>query len=187
MKTTKSYFENNYLKYFKAPNKIRATVKMGSGDTDEQRINSVLTRAKDILEYLFEGTDLWIKLIVWNKSFGSLDELNATGFRMEHADSQFNLIGSKVLSDDETYDSEALALYYKSFSFELIKPLVNSSATFELGVEPSANVRVYYLHFDNPPFLVNIYDDRGLEFICTDLEFLEKFKERYKDWIIEVE
>ena len=161
----------------------------GDIKNDNLRVQKVIQRFKDISKEIFRDKDIWIALILWNIERATVKELEVCGFNFENADFKFE--GSKydsvfVGDNFENFqDSQILYLYYNRFDFLKLKGLVKAIAGFELGVEPSANITCYFLNFETGnEVLLNLYDDRGMEFLTTNEGLQEKVLKKFKNYIL---
>ena len=180
----KSIFENLDLEHFGKDNKINLVFEMGESEDNFERVNSTLIKSKEILDFLFNKKNLWVKLIIWNKSFNTRQQLENCHFDWNKAKVVIELNDSVILKEFEKEDTESYCLFYPQYEFENIKPIIQAIAAFELGIYPAANITAYFISFDRYPFLVNLYDDRGMEVLFCDTQQYDTLKNEFSKYII---
>lgn len=154
----------------------------GNIKDENLRVKNVIQRFKEISEAVFINKDIWIALIMWNNSMGTYKDLQDCKFKTDEATLLLEGdINDKIFHFDDYEDCKIIYLYYNKYDFAKVEPLVTAIAGFELGVEPSANVNAYFLNFqEDNAVLLNLYDDRGMELITTNLEFRQKILKQFR-------
>jgi hypothetical protein len=177
-------FETSYLKFFGSESEMSLVLEMGEGEDAVQRVNITHQKSKEVLDYLFDSRDLWIKLIIWNKSFNTRFELEKCQFDWKKPMQVVDLHDSIVLNASEKVDTDAYFLYYPKYDYEMVRPLIQAIAAFELGLDPSANISAEFMSFGRSPVLVNLYDDRGMEIISIDSDHHQVLMNRFIRYVL---
>lgn len=113
----------------------------------EMDLKKLYEKASELISKLFDENSIYVRLIFWDKK-----EFIANK-------SAFN----NIIDVNNKKDSDILLLEFKSFSNELYN-IIKQHLNFELVIEPSMNVTCFMFNFDIK-VLLNIYDDRGADFI----------------------
>lgn len=175
------YFIENYRINFSNQNIYKAVFKLGLSSNYFIRFEEAIKHFRNITEYLFDKKDMYILLVKW----GSKSEENYYGkpdFICDSVDEEYNLEFFKErFGFDLTSDDEICLLYNKRFYYDSVRQIIDGIVGFDLGLDSGLNISAYFISFDNTPFLVNMYDDRGME-VLTDSAFLiENVKNEFRD------
>ncbi|MFZ4797324.1 MAG: DUF3885 domain-containing protein [Bacteroidia bacterium] len=174
-------FKQQYTEYFGNNQELKVVFEMGGNKRGKNRIFQIEKRFNEIADWLLDDKEFWIILTVWNTNLGTMSDLLKSGFNLNSATNIFK--GDKldkIVEADITNNDEVFYLYYDSYKYSEIKPLIESIAAFEIGIEPSANINAYIVSFDKEPFFLNLYDDRGMEFLCHDNILFNNIKARFE-------
>jgi hypothetical protein len=158
-------------------------IELGEDLEGEKRINQGLIRSRDIFNFVFENDDIWIRLILWDIEFlDTYNSLVACGFKFDECDNVYEVSNPVGLDEYQLEDTKVCYLHYKKFEFEKIKPLLSAIFTYELDVEPSANVSAVFLKKNLYLTLINPYDDRGLDILTNNSSNFDKINEKFDKW-----
>ena len=173
----KDFFLEKSLAIIKEQNTCKLIIELAGEEGNEyQRAQ----RAKSILEQsllcLFEKDPIRMAMISWGTNIG---------FRKQILDCR---ISAKIMPnwikgsfEDEVFDAQRFKpdLIYYSHHIEISDALKigNGIINNELGVDPYIHANVYFMAFNDRPFLINLFDDRYFELICK-AEFEDYLKEK---------
>lgn len=138
----------------------------------DKKVNQVLDRCNQILQDCFLEKDIWLRIILWNKR-EKINLLNA-GLKITHAD---------LILEENIEANDTLILYKKKFSSSFLEPILLSNINYEIGKNPFANITCYFINF-SIPLVINIYDDRGMDVVSPNKEFIKNLSSKYKDWLV---
>nr|MBB6139724.1 hypothetical protein [Mucilaginibacter sp. X5P1] len=68
------------------------------------------------------------------------------------------------------------------YSSSFVYPIVRSIVNFDLGEEPYANITCYFIDFESQ-FIVNIYDDRGMDIYSLNNLLLRDVELKFSKWL----
>lgn len=151
----------------------------------QKRVEQALTRSNDIFNLVFDKKEIWVRLILWNLKFQEThDKLISCGFRFEENDGVLEVNNPINLNNAQLEDAKVYYIHYNEFDFEKIKPLLSAIFSFELAIQPSADISAVFLNTQDSLTLINPYDDRGLNIITTDALSFNKIEETFKKWAL---
>lgn len=158
----------------------RLRFEMGGECEGAIRHERVVTRALRILDHLFRGGSIWLRIECWGESGPNtvepcMNDLQQCGFR-DDADCRLSLLEE---------DSYILLLFWRRYRPDIVEPIVRAIAGFELGIMPSANVRCYFVSFDDDPAVANLYDDRGMDVVASRREGLDDLAQMFRSYLLE--
>ncbi len=131
----------------------RNRVELGQDYDGSKRIKVAVTKAIEELNSCFKGENLWLRVILWDKT----DEKDLLNPVLESI--KENLKYSLI--EDNSF---ILYYFFDIFDIDKIITLVKSSIYYDLGIEPSINITCFYFNLETQ-ILVNIYDDRGMDIV----------------------
>jgi hypothetical protein len=158
-------YNERYLQHFSKKNDYSFKINLAKSKDYRKRSTEALITARKTLDIFFNDRPLIIRLVVWNKDMVDLNFIKKEIIKINEVDVELDLSNSITLSENEKEDTCSLCLYYKRYSFEKISNLVLSVINNEIGRNPALNATFYCINFEDDPFLINIYDDRGLEIL----------------------
>ena len=177
-------FLSDYKKYFGGEKGDQLVFEMGEEiDEPKKRVDQVISRFKEITNCVLGDNGFWVILIAWDESRGTLKDLEKCGFHFDKAsffkkEKAVNNITSLDISEDDGL----YYLYYNSYERKDILPLISAIAGYELGIVESANISAYLVSFHEVPILLNLYDDRGMELISNDLDWVKSQTENFANY-----
>jgi hypothetical protein len=172
-------FENSFIQKFGdldrtslgsiVENKLR--FELGGEGTDSARITQAIKRSNQILQYCFDESPIWLRIILWSDE----EEVNLknAGLIVHNADKVFRNKG----------DEEILYLYFKKYLSFQVSPIITSIINYDMAEEPSANITCYFVDLEKL-ILVNIYDDRGMDVYALNQEFIKDLSSKFQSWMI---
>lgn len=182
-------FIDSYKRSFGNNSELKLTFEMGGDEDGIKRVNQVVQRFKEISDYIFKDKEVWVLLIIWDANGSNKKELLSSGFNINNATSYFHgdlndgLINKENFYEDALNEAEILYIKYDLYQFECIFPLVYSKAGFELGIDNTAGIVSYFITFENPPILLNVYDDRGMELLTHDKKVINDVGTKFSKYL----
>lgn len=163
-------FENKYEKIFNDNKCLQSIFDFGKNSHDDKsKVVYIHNIMKNLFDQMFKNKDLYIILFIWNTNFGTEQDLLDLGFDYNLMDKKYDNI---TIKDHQLTDNPENTiinlLYIEKYNYDKIKFLIQATATWELDLNPTANVNAYFINFsDNNDILINFHDDRGLEILTT--------------------
>jgi hypothetical protein len=148
----------------------------GKVKNSKNRVANVLERSRLIFSDILAGKDFWIRLCTWDGVTNTLNKLSKVGFKIDKAGAFYEQNEDCELEDNEDENCEIVYLYYNSFNFEDIYPLILVIASFDLGLEPHIDIKAFFICFHPSHILINLYDDRGMEVIASKNDIKKSVK-----------
>lgn len=177
-------FWSKYKTYFENDKGEQLVFELGEEiDDDNNRLNQALGRFTQIVNSILDNKDVWIILFCWNENLGSFEDLKKCGFNPSNANFIYKIDKENNVTNLEIDDDDGLyLLYYEKYNIGNLIPLASAVVAKDLGLEKSANVNAYFLNFSENPILINLYDDRGMELISNDLNWIKDKTKKVKDY-----
>lgn len=174
-----NYFLENYKINFSENTKYQIVVDLGTSKDNLTRFDETVNRFKSVSDYLFKNKETYVVLIRWDAK-SEEDYYGKASQSIEVADEKYDLKPySKVLDLEFESDDEIVLLYHNSYSYISIEKIVRGLAGFDLALDEGLNLTAYFISFEKAPFLVNMYDDRGLEILTNDDYLNKQIRERF--------
>lgn len=188
MGTDQNIIEKLELSYKKIMDKSSLSryscrIELGGFLQDEHRVKQGIKRSKDIFGTIFENNEIWVRLVLWNLQFSdTYNDLISCGFNFEKSDKVLEVTNPVGLDEDQKEDTKVCYLHYKTYEFEKIEPLLTAIFSYELALEPSANISAVFMDVNNSLTLINPYDDRGLDIITNDSLYFDMIRKKFDEW-----
>lgn len=173
---------------------LRFDLQIGNTDTDEY-FKEVTRRASTIFQSAFETSDQVFlvfmdykykrrKIRFSNFTFKQIDNLIKTEVsyseekRLYEPNDKFdirNIAIIKTTTDKINYKSILTAIGHSDFSPR--QPRLDENSVF-------TSKEVYFINIDKK-LIFNMYDDRGLDIISTDIETIRPIYKKHNDWLLD--
>lgn len=168
------------IKNFFQKENYKIIFKMGENKDDYKRVSEVMEKFRCISEYIFKNNKVWILLFIWDKE--DLNILLKDVF-IQSASTIHKIYNNDSFLSYFPYDTEAISeakiflLEYDEFRYKNIENLVKLHAGYELALDNTLNISFYIISMSYQyNTLINLYDDRGLELLTDNNNFIEDIK-----------
>jgi RHS repeat-associated protein len=173
-------FEKDFIKTFGDNNRSslvsvkenRIRVELGGSLTVSNRVEQALFRSKQILQYCFGKSQIWLRIILWDDN--ERENLKKADFKLNHA----NLFFEGVVANEKV-----LYVHFKEYAELFVNPIILAIINYEINKEPYANITCYFINFSTP-VLLNIYDDRGMDIFSPNKRLINGIADQYNSWLI---
>lgn len=171
-------FENSFIQKFgdldraslSSLGKSKSRFELGGEGTDLDRIKQATERSNQILQYCFDESPIWLRIILWSDD--EEENLKNAGLVVQNADKAFR-----------NEEEEILYLYFEKYSSLQVSSVITSIINYDMAVEPSANITCYFVNLEKL-ILANIYDDRGMDVYAPNKGFIKDLSSKFKSWLI---
>jgi len=141
---------------------------LGGDFESDQRVEIAHQRASEVLTYIYNKKEIWIKITLWSKK----DE--------QELESLLNK--SDIIFQKETKGQKLIYLYFEQFELSIVDPLIKAIIGFELGYDYGLNITCLYYNFEIPA-LTNIYDDRGMDIVIINEKSRTILKAKFENFL----
>jgi Domain of unknown function (DUF3885) len=173
-------FEKTFIKTFgdisrsslASVKESRIRAELGGSLTVSNRNEQALFRSKQMLQYCFSKSPIWLRIILWDAN--ERENLNKADFKLDRA----NLFFEDVVANEKV-----LYVYFKDYVELFVSPIILAIINYETNKEPFANITCYFINFSTPVIL-NIYDDRGMDIFSPNKILTSGISDQYSSWLI---
>lgn len=138
----------------------RLRLELGGEDMDnDNRVRQAIDRSASVLKYCFEGKEVLLRIVLWDReSLKTIENLFA-GLKYE-------------IEKNDSFEDDVIYVKMEQYDEVICENIAKLIIHHDMALEPSVNITCYFMNFDIPA-VVNIYDDRGLGIVSPDFCFLD--------------